>query len=275
MNTAEQSPEVRYSAFVAKGRLCILGVADTSMGPMPLASYADIAGDAEDGPIGEDAPANVKTALDSALEPMQAKLSQATMMAGAESLVLRARSNDQNAKAILDLIGQEAKAGDERAQVAAKMVQDYCEKHPYQGSITIGEDTDDTKSHPVLNRIANARTPMYAYPLALATYLSYAPPDMRTVVCLANGPRLTKDRILEIASRLANDDESHSFLLGIENAHNADDAFKAREQVTDKDLFRAGRMLGQARAIQKFRIDAKIEQFCQDSSWELGESKSS
>jgi hypothetical protein len=272
MNTSPSSeqPEVRYSAFVAKGRLCILGVADTSCGPVPLASYADIAGDAEDGPVGEDAPENIKTALDAALQPMQKKLAQATMQAGAESLVLRARSRDQNAMAILALIGEQARAGNERAKLAANLVEVYCKKNPGYAP-TIGEDGEDSSVHPVLARIANSRTPLYVYPLSLATYISHAPPDMRTVVCLANGPRLTRDRILEIASRLANDDESHSFLSGIENAHNVEEALKVREQVSDSNLFRAGRMLGQARAIQKYRADGKVIGMCADSAWEMGE----
>jgi len=218
--------------------------------------------------VGEDAPENVKTALDTALAPMQKQLAYASMQAGAASLVLRARSNDQNAKAILDLIGREANAGSERAQIASKLILDYCQEHPYM-ALTIGEDDED--SHPVLTRIANSRTPMFAYPLALATYLNHAPPDMRTVVCLANGPRLTKERILEIASRLANDEESHAFLSGVENALDAEKAFKVRSEVSDQDLFRAGRMLGQARAIQKYRIDGKIANFCADSAWEMGD----
>jgi ElaB/YqjD/DUF883 family membrane-anchored ribosome-binding protein len=264
-----QQPEVRYSAFVARGRLCILGVADTTCGPVPLASYADISGDSEDGPVGEDAPENVKAALDTAIAPMQKQLARATMQAGAESLVLRARARDQNAMAILALIGEQAREGNERARVAAKLVEDYCRAHP-DTVVTIGEDGDDA-SHPVLARIATNRTPLYAYPLALATYLSHAPPDMRTVVCLANGPSLTKDRILEIASRLASDEESHTFLSGIENAHDTEKSFKIRDEVGDPNLFRAGRMLGQARAIQKYRINGKIVGFCADSAWEMGE----
>jgi hypothetical protein len=203
---------------------------------------------------------------------MQKQLAKATMQAGAESLVLRARSRDQNAMAILALIGEQARAGNERAQMAAKLVENYCQTHPSY-VVTIGEDSDSSNaaSHPVLTRIATNRTPLYAYPLALATYLSHAPPDMRTVVCLANGPRITQDRVMEIASRLATDEESHDFLSGIENAHDAEASFKAHNEVTSQDLFRAGRMLGQARAIQKYRIDGKVAKFCADSAWEMGE----
>ena len=170
--------------------------------------------------------------------------------------------------AILALIGEQARAGNERAQTAARLVEEYCKSHP-DVAVVIGEDNED--SHPVLTRIANNRTPLYAYPLALATYLCHAPPNMHTVVCLANGPFLTKDRILEVASRLANDEESHAFLTGVENAHDIENSLKVRSEVSDQDLFRAGRMLGQARAIQKYRIDGKVANFCADSAWEMGD----
>jgi hypothetical protein len=63
------------------------------------------------------------------------------MMHGAQAIVERCRAGDQHAMAMAKGIGEQARAGNKRAQVSAYLIDKYSKEHPNNGSLVIPQAT--------------------------------------------------------------------------------------------------------------------------------------
>jgi hypothetical protein len=159
-----------------------------------------------------------------------------TMEEAAAMLVERARVGDQNAMAMLSLIGSNAKKGNAKAREALVHVERYIRHNPV------------VKAHKGLPLAAQAK--VNAQSLAMA-----------------QGAPLTDDRIRQMASAFSSEDERHAFADGVNNHENG--------KIYPHDL-RArnlGRTVGYARGLQKVNCEPNcpISEFSSIVGWELGE----
>jgi hypothetical protein len=285
-------PEIHVSAYVFGRRLCLLGMAKTSEGPVPLASYSRIEGDCKSGPVsmGEELPEPVAQALQQAQDTMLTKLEIENKRVIAGGVVERARLGDQLARATIHQVREAAIAGHQRAQVIFELLKEYAVRNPpleneqpevhYSGKIEGEKRQPSSKVKAVHSRILGTIAESAAmsgedplcYPMTLATYLPNIPVNMATVVTLANGPPLLRSKIQEIAAAFGNEEESQAFLYGVSNP------LPKLKQVLPKLPPQARRILGAgycvatARRMQGARIDSvPLSKLCEDASWELGE----
>ena len=59
------------------------------------------------------------------------------MIHGAQSIVERCRAGDQHAMALAKGIGEQARAGNKRAQVSAFFIEEYTKSHPQPASLAV------------------------------------------------------------------------------------------------------------------------------------------
>lgn len=131
------------SAYVQDGRLYVMGVKSTPIGTVPFSYQGAVDGSVPDGPIdlfSKEHPETVLKAVEEAKRPIMSAVAGEAMKMGAESLVERSRSGDQNAMAILTLVAENAEKGNKRAKHALKLVKDYIGKHPMEGGTGNGPD---------------------------------------------------------------------------------------------------------------------------------------
>lgn len=103
------------ASYESGGRVCVLGYEPSVFGPLPFAAQSTFAGD-----------------IDGALKKAERSVNKQLIERAAEDLVVRSRARDQNAIAILTLIGQNAARGVPRAIETLRAVQAYTAAHPYR-----------------------------------------------------------------------------------------------------------------------------------------------
>lgn len=270
---------MRCAAYIVGSRLCALGVENTSMGPVPLASYVDLGADAPQGVIDlsdiDEMPEHVKEGIKAISQDLNDQLAISQLQASVAQTVSRAREGDQNAMAILSLMGERARKGNPRALTAAKAVEAYIRANPYR-RIEIGQDpiSSEFEESPVLKSIAKeAEGPAYA--LALAVQLPCAPRTMATVLTLVHGPALTQSLLVEVAEGIEEEDEGAGeiFLSGADRSHDDKAIFsQARAMPEEKsNVLLAGRLAGMARTIQAVCMGQWSEKaMSKNIAWELG-----
>jgi hypothetical protein len=239
---------MRVSAYVHRGRLCILAVNESRYGSIPIACHCHVGADPEAGAVPEgaiDFSAPVHPAVAKALEESERRLEmlakKETFGLAVENLVRRARLGDQNAMGMIAMVRQKAEKGAPRAQKAQSEIMLYIQSHPH-GDSMMGHE------------------PRLTHASVLASSK------------LANGPLLTRARIEEIASTLGEDMEK-ALLFGCANyrAPGRLEAFSKRFPAKS-GAFQTGASVGLARSIQMLRVPGSpIAKFSPDVAWELGE----
>ncbi len=131
------------SAFVRKGRLCVIGVAETDYGPVPF-SFSESVTSAPEGPVdfGGDLAESSQDRARFNRKKTKAKVDIAQVRLAVESVVLRARQGDQNAMALLRQVAINAKRGFHRAKFALKIATDYIKKHPIGTGPSFGVEVE-------------------------------------------------------------------------------------------------------------------------------------
>lgn len=263
------------SAYVKGGRFFILGLTDSDHGPIPFAWHCDC--DAPDGPVSigaEGLNPNVEAALDQAHEAITSKVELERMRLVAAELVDRARDGDQNAMALLQRVGENARRGVPRAQVAFSLCQEYMNTH---GPNTFGAERRQVRG--LLGTVSNA-IKTRAEPLEYSSALHALLPGILSVVdpsdaavIIANGPQLygkDNERLSAILAAFPTDDERKAFTSGA----STDYVEKALQKVTPplKPACAIGYIVGLARRIQLVRLpETPISAFSKDVAWELGD----
>jgi hypothetical protein len=153
----------------------------------------------------------------------------------AESLVKRARLGDQNAMAIIDLVGKNAKKGVPAAIQARKLIASYIQSHPVDG-------------HTVINGESSVS---------------------RAAAHIANGQTVTHKSVVGALARFSTDPERGAFLHGMRFPKK----HTPREYGSKVELaHRAGRAMALAGKIQNVRQPgSRISAFDPVVGWELGE----
>ncbi len=234
---------MRVALTIHDGKLCVLGACETQWGTVPIACQFGVEGDA--GPnraIDLNAPQTpeVINALTGAERKLGAMAKKETADMAVEDLVRRARLGDQNAMAMIAEVKRCAASGSQRPAIMLDKIQAYITANPYTGS-TIGVD-------PVLPK---------------STVLASS--------VLANGPMLSKARLIEIAKSLGGN--AKAFFFGCKNYMRPGKiAALAKKKPEVEGALKTGVTAGLARAIQIVRLpDSKIAHFAPSVAWELGE----
>lgn len=258
-------------AYVVGRRLCVIGVEDTSMGPIPLAAYVDLQEDVPQGIVTDDSPPILQRALAHAETRMDENFEEKQLIAAITSVVSRARDGDQNAMAILALMGKRAREGNPKALVVSRIVRRHISSTP-SDTVEIGQEEAKPaiQSNPVLSAIVAHRDNGYA--VALAIHLPKAPRTFATVMTLAHGPILSSGLIMETASHL-DDEQDTLFLDGVKRCNDDRRLFMQAKQLEEDDacILLAGRLVGMARTVQAVgRAKMSEKAFGPDIAWELG-----
>lgn len=251
------------SAFVRKGRLCVIGVAETDYGPVPF-SFSESVADAPEGPVdfGGDLAASVQTALDSIEKKTKAKVSKAQTRLAVESVVLRARQGDQNAMALLRQVAINAKRGIQRAKVSLKIATNFIKKNPIGTGPSFGVEVE--------RMLRKARSPeaKSAVVVALVPYVSLP----RLVNELFDGPPLRR-HMRNIALALPKS-ERKAFDYGLRTGRNANALEQACDRLDPKyyRAFQVGFACKRALLMQNaFSPKGRLTDFDPVVGWELGE----
>lgn len=121
------------TGYVKGGRLHIVGLAQTDKGAVPFSYHQKVKGGLPEGPValfGADVHPAVKEAMQKAHGPINSRIAAERMRLHVENTVDRSRLGDQNATAILCLVGQKARAGDGKAVYVQKLARAYIAKNP-------------------------------------------------------------------------------------------------------------------------------------------------
>jgi hypothetical protein len=247
------------TAYIKEGRLCVMGISDTELGPIPF-SYSVEVKDKPDGPVDfndEELDPDIAQAIDR--PGIMRAIQESKMRVAAEQLVERSRCGDQNAIVQVQAIGINARKGNPRAQTAFKIVQEYIKDNPpgKEPRPTVTGRTAITrmlKSNLQDNRV-------------LATFLPGLTNTYISATVLSKGPVLSPNRLEDIASQFGED--APLFWVG----------FRARGTRLRKAMQRdpqgkramiAGRACKIAWTLQGVAMGKlPLRSFCPATAWEL------
>jgi hypothetical protein len=237
---------------VERGTLTGMTLAPTPWGIVPVSTTAPVSW--PDGPVRRGGDPAVDEALARGEEDLRRRGEHEAQKLAAESLVTRARCGDQNAMAILKLVGENAQKqgpqGD-RARAAFAMVERYIAEHPVSESVLSGdgEPAGERASHPTPERTV-----------------------ARAAVILANGPELTTELVREMVSAFGGrrNRQQRALAQGIRGHVHDDD--RSTEGIEDSELLLHdyGRAIGFARAVQIVRAGGSPAALSPEVGWELG-----
>jgi hypothetical protein len=186
---------------------------------------------------------------------------------GAEQLVERARAGDQNAMAILAMVGANARKGVPKAKSALCAVDLYIKDHPVPLS-------NWAEGAEVIGILKNPDNPDEGLLDTLLTLPEYE--DARLVhtaaVVMSLGRPWTKPRIHNLDAQMSHE-ERRPFRFGIENAGDARKMGQAMQGIDENlaGFLCAGHVIGMARKIQMIRRpEIPVGILCKDVEWELG-----
>ncbi len=233
------------SITLHEGALCVLGACETQWGTIPLACRFGVDASEANRAIDLNAPQTpaVLAALGNAERTLGAMATREAADLAVEDLITRARVGDQNAMAMIAEVRRVAMGGGAKASEAMAKIKAYLKAHPFHAESAMGLDTE-----PTLPKSA-----------------------VRAATALANGPLLSRDRLLEIAKSLGSN--AKAFLYACANYHAPAKINALAEHYPDAEsALRTGATAGRARAIQLVRMpDSRIAAFSPHAAWELGE----
>jgi hypothetical protein len=186
---------------------------------------------------------------------------------GAQQLVERARAGDQNAVAMIAMVGQNARQGNPRAKSAYALILEFIQKNSPKS--IMGAETAEAlgvlkePSNPlesVFNVLCNL--PILGDPLAIQA----------ACVILGNGPAWSKPKVKSIDASLAGA-EQNLFRYGFDNAASQKQLQPIAQQLPKEAIgfLCAGHCIGSARKIQLARLpQVPVSVLSADVGWELG-----
>jgi len=185
-----------------------------------------------------------------------------------EGIVERGRLGEQNSQAMIDVIGQGARAGDPKYKIAYKMVMDYMLAHPNKDP-GVGAD--------VKKALSAVKSNQASAPATLATLKALpASGDPKLIGCaivaLSRGPRLTVDRIALLDAACSAADQPF-FQSGVAASNDS----KALAQIgadaagdSAIGALCAGHCVGTARRIQMVAAGESVGILSRGIAWEFG-----
>lgn len=256
--------QIRAKAYIQDNRLCILGLCDSSTGPIPFSHVTACEG--PDGPVDvgdDDLADNVRATLTHSQDRIMKQLQRKKMRLTAEALVLRARAGDQNAMSHIVMIRENAKRGSKRAMLSQQLIYEYLQDNPLTDFGQEGTPQVVKKNRAL---VAFAKSVRAKDPQHTMTALEVWAPALNAqqiAVSLANGPSLVgtnNSRINQLIGSMKVDDGEKSII------QKSIDAWRNRQ------AHPIGRLLGLARCIQAVRLPKiPIAILSPMAAWELGE----
>jgi hypothetical protein len=142
------------TAYIRQRRLCVVGVEETDLGPVPFAVSVPVEW-AEEGPVdfGTEIPEPIAVALDGAQATIDSTIDEGRQKLAVENLVLRARQWDQNALAMLHGIREGATRGDPRAKQSFAYARAFIKRHPPKKTVVFGGESVPTIAPSAMIRI--------------------------------------------------------------------------------------------------------------------------
>jgi len=248
---------INASAYVHRGRLVILGVADLRIGAVPFSCSCAVE-EVEDGPVdfgAEDLPEQLSEAIEKLQPAIRDEIKKGGLAVGAEHLVLRARQGDQNAMAILGGIRNRAKRGSKRAIRALREVKRYISENPPTQTTRFG--LESTESEKIMaEHLTKHMGETQEYVSALTIMAPYIPPGVISFL-LADGPDIDNDLVNTIASQLS-DRAAREFKKGY---NGKGDSLPAQ----------FGQTVKEAHLIQRVRNGEPLSVMSVDIGWEMGD----
>lgn len=231
------------SAYIHKGKLCLMGACRTKLGTLPTLVTHPVSPQFTSGPvhIGEDTHPAIHNALRHIEKKIMMKAQDGSQGSAAENLVRRARQGDQNAMAIICSVRDEAKKKNPKARSAFQALRNFIRLNP--------------------------PSTMGAEPAPTPRIMSFA-----ACIDLANGPPLDDTRIEDIAVSFGA--EAHLFLHGVQKYKH--DGYLSRLMrrvgLSKKPVLDLAKSVGTARSIQNVRKpNSRISFFSPMIGWEMGE----
>lgn len=184
-------------------------------------------------------------------------------------MVERARAGDQNAMAILQMVGKNARAGQPKARAAFGAVESYIKENP--APLTNWPEAAEVIG--VLKDYSNEDDALFEALLALPSLEDESLVQTACVV-LSHGPPWSRKRIHAIDSMMEpGSDPQRLFRFGVENAGDGQKLGPAI-RATPSELsgfLCAGHCIGLARKLQLARReDTPPTVLCKELEWELG-----
>lgn len=183
---------------------------------------------------------------------------------GAAELVRRARLYDQNAMAMLQVMAENARAGNKKSQAALEEVQGYIRAHPIDVPVSEGAAR-------ALGYLKDPQNPPSVVLDALASLPEVGCKDDITAACvvLGCGPELTDQYVLEMCQGAG--EWRDTFLYGLNQSGNEDALGAAREglPVEGQGALCAGHIIGMGRRLQA-AMKGYPEALSEGIAWEVG-----
>lgn len=257
----------RATAYVHNGRLCVVGIEETDLGPVPFAVSAQVFGEINDGPVdfGADLPDSLEEAVERVQGPIEDAVEDGHLRLAVEHLCLRARNGDQNAMALLGGIREAAQKGVPRAQKSLEAAKRFLKANPPKQRAAFGlelpefpeVDTSILKAaeHPIARAHAAVALCRNMGPHRMACTLADSAEGLREVC--EHAKRLVDPVILWEGYR-------HSrFMTALD---------KARAALDDEtfNVFQLGYVFGRAMAILEARRGNLNPVLTPAIAWELG-----
>lgn len=247
------------TAYIKDGRLCVMGISDSELGPIPFSYSAEVK-DKPDGPVDfndEELDPEIAAAIDK--PGIMRAIQESKMRVAAEQLVERSRCGDQNAIVQVQAIGINARKGHPRAQFAARLLQDYIKDNP-PGK----EPRPTVTGRTAVTRMLKSNLQDNA---AIATFLPGLTNTYISATVLSKGPILSPDRINGIASQFG--DDSGSFWIGFRASGNVLRQAMQRDPEGKRAMV-AGRACKIAWTLQGVALGKlPLRAFCPVTAWEL------
>lgn len=247
------------SAYVKDGRLCIMGIAESELGPIPF-SYSTEAKGKPDGPVDftkEDLDPEIAAAIDR--PAIMNEIERGRMKVAAEQLVERARSGDQNAIVQIQAVGINARKGSDRARAAFGLLKEYMRDHPASS-----EPRPNVTGNTAVIRMLKSSLQDNG---AIAGFLPGVTSAYVAGTLLAQGPVLSEDRINDLAARFG--DDAEAFWAGW-NAKAGALRRLLRDHPESKRAIMSGRATRLAWVIQGIGLGKlPLRMLCSVTAWEL------
>jgi hypothetical protein len=191
-----------------------------------------------------------------------------TQAEGAKQLVDRARAGDQNAMAILQKVGENARARDPKAQEGARHVLAYAQKNPVRSAY----DPRASQALGILKEPSNPDEAILDVLVALPDLPDSSGAISAACVILSRGRPWNKARVHGLDSLLT-PPAKEPFRYAFDHALDPEALASARAQC-DPELFGylcAGHVVGLARKLQLMRLPhIPLAALCMGIGWELG-----
>lgn len=190
---------------------------------------------------------------------------------GAKELVDRARAGDQNAMAMLQKVGENARAGDPKARAGHDQVLSYIQKNPVKSAY----DPRASQALGILKEPSNPEGAILDVLVSLPDLPDVGRAIQAACVILSKGRPWNKPRV-QLVDSLLTPPAQEPFRYAFDHALEPQSLASAREQC-DPELsgyLCAGHCIGLARKLQLLRLpQVPASSLCEGIAWELGPSR--